>query len=187
VTVTPVQPVFYYDLGSPDCYLVAERIMTALPLVPEWEPVLGSAIGVDEAVIDRDSLARQAAEEGLLPLRWPSVWPPDGRVAALAAAYAKQIGRAVAFSLACFRQAFAGGRDLGDDDTVLIAAAACEMHPTAVLRGIQLRSVSDALERANARALGASVSILPAIAIGDELFEGGRAPEAAAEALGALT
>jgi 2-hydroxychromene-2-carboxylate isomerase len=187
VTVTPAQPVFYYDLGSPACYLVAERIMTALPVVPEWEPVLGAAIGVDETVIDRESLGRQAAEEGLLPLRWPAVWPPDARVAALVAAYAKQIGRAVAFSLACFRQAFAGGRDLGDDDTVLIAAAACEMHPTAVLRGIELRSVSDALARANERALGASVSTLPAIAIGEELFEGDRAAEAAAEALGALT
>ena len=52
----------------------------------------------------------------------------------LAATYAKQVGRTVAFSLAAFRQAFAGGRDLGDTDTVLIAAAACEMHPAAVLR-----------------------------------------------------
>ena len=47
----------------------------------------------------------------------------------LVATYAKQIGRAVAFSLAAFRQAFAGGRDLGERDNVLIAAAACEMHP----------------------------------------------------------
>ena len=66
----------------------------------------------------------------------------------LAATYAKQIGRAVAFSLAAFRQAFAGGRDLGDQDTVLIAAAACEMHPAAVLKGIRLRSVSAALDQA---------------------------------------
>ena len=80
------------------------------------------------------------------PLRWPGAWPPDARTAMLAATYAKHIGRAVAFSLACFRQAFAGGRDLGDDSTVLIAAAACEMHPTAVLKGIGLRSVTDGLE-----------------------------------------
>ena len=66
----------------------------------------------------------------------------------LAATYAKHIGRAVAFSLARFRQEFAGGRDLGDDSTVLIAAAACEMHPTAVLKGIGLRSVTDGLCRA---------------------------------------
>ena len=24
-------PVFFYDLGSPECYLAAERIMAALP------------------------------------------------------------------------------------------------------------------------------------------------------------
>ena len=57
------------------------------------------------------------------------------------ATYAKGGGRAVAFSLAAFRQVFAGGRDLGDEGTVLLAAAACEMHPTAVLKGIGLRSV----------------------------------------------
>ncbi len=187
MSVTPAQPVFYYDLGSPACYLVAERAMAALPVVPEWEPVLGSSLGVDGTDVDRGSLTRQASDWGLLPMRWPTVWPPDVRAAALTATYAKQIGRAVAFSLACFRQAFAGGRDLGDGDTVLIAAAACEMHPTAVLRGLELRSVEDALERANARALDASVSALPAIAIGDELFQGVHALEAAAGALGSLT
>jgi len=33
-------PTFYYDLGSPACYMAAERIMSELPVVPEWEPVL---------------------------------------------------------------------------------------------------------------------------------------------------
>ena len=56
----------------------------------------------------------------------------------LAATYAKQIGRAVAFSLAAFRQAYAAGRDLGDPDTVMLAAAACEMHPAAVTKGAAL-------------------------------------------------
>ncbi len=87
----------------------------------------------------------------------------------LAATYAKRVGRAVAFSLAAFRQAFAGGRDLGDRDTVLIAAAACEMHPTAVLKGISLRSVREALKRAGARARAAGVESLPAIQIGDRI------------------
>ena len=64
------------------------------------------------------------------------------------ATYAKGGGRAVAFSLAAFRQVFAGGRDLGDEGTVLIAAAACEMHPTAVLKGVGLRSVRASLARA---------------------------------------
>ncbi len=182
-TATALQPVFYYDLGSPACYLAAESIVAGLPVVPEWEPVLGASVGIGASAIDRAMIERQAGEQGLLPLRWPSVWPPDARVAALAATYAKQIGRAVAFSLACFRQAFAGGRDLGDAHTVLIAAAACEMHPTAVLRGIELRSVAEALERANARALAAAAQTLPAVQVGEQVFQGPAAIQAAAKAL----
>ena len=70
----------------------------------------------------------------------------------LAATYAKQIGRGVAFSLAAFRQAFAAGRNLGDEDTVLIAGAACEMHPTALLKGVALRSTERAMSKAVDRA-----------------------------------
>jgi predicted DsbA family dithiol-disulfide isomerase len=100
----------------------------------------------------------------------------------LVATYAKQVGRAVAFSLAAFRQAFAGGRDLGDVDTALIAAAACEMHPTAVLKALELRSVTTALERAVARARAAGVVELPAIELDGRLFEGA---SALSQALGA--
>ena len=58
-----------------------------------------------------------------------------------AATYAKSIGRTVPFAQAAFRQAFAGGRSLAEIDNVLIAAAACEMHPAAVLKGAELQSV----------------------------------------------
>jgi 2-hydroxychromene-2-carboxylate isomerase len=160
------QPVFYYDLASPACYLLAERIMSALPVEPEWEPVLWTP----DAEVDWEALAAAARTEGLLPLRAPQVWPPDAREAMLAATYAKRAGRAVAFSLAAFRQAFAGGRDLGEIDTVLIAAAACEMHPTAMLKGISLRSVAEALARAGERARTAGVESLPAIQIGDRIY-----------------
>jgi predicted DsbA family dithiol-disulfide isomerase len=81
----------------------------------------------------------------------------------LAATYAKRIGRTVAFSLAAFRQAFAGGRDLGDTDTLLIAGAACEMHPAALLKALDTRSVAHALEEANARAVAAGVESVPAV------------------------
>jgi 2-hydroxychromene-2-carboxylate isomerase len=173
------QPVFYYELASPACYLAAERIMAELPVVPEWEPVLWDPV-LDP---DRAAVERLAGALGLQPVRWPDPWPPQARTAMLAATYAKRIGRAVAFSLAGFRQAFAGGRDLGDPDTVLIAAAACEMHPAAVLKGIALRSVTEALEGATDRARAAGVHALPAIAVGEQLFDGDRAIEQAAEAL----
>ena len=44
---------------------------------------------------------------GLPPIRWPEPFPGNTLVAMRAATYAKEIGRAVAFSLAAFRQAFA--------------------------------------------------------------------------------
>jgi 2-hydroxychromene-2-carboxylate isomerase len=177
--VVPAQPVFYYELACPVCYLAAERIMAELPVAPEWEPVPWDPV-LDP---DRALIERVAGALALQPLRWPTPWPPQAHTAMLAATYAKRIGRAVAFSLAAFRQAFAGGRDLGDADTVLLAAAACEMHPAAVLKGIGLRSVADALDQAGARARAAGVRTLPAIAVGERVFDGARAVEEAAEAL----
>jgi 2-hydroxychromene-2-carboxylate isomerase len=177
------QPVFYYDLGSPACYLAAERIMGALPVVPEWEPVLGSALVGREPQPPRERIEMLAVQLGIQPVRWPERWPPDTLMAMRAAAYAKRIGRAVAFSLAAFRQAFAGGRDLGEQDTVLIAGAACEMHPSALLKAVALRSVIEGLEQATERARAAGVSALPAIEIEESVFQGARAVEDAAAEL----
>lgn len=181
----PPQPVFYYDLGDPGCYLIAERIMSELPVVPEWEPVHGAALGYIPRRPDAASLERAIAAYGLMPLRLPPAWPPDSELAMRVATYAKGGGRAVAFSLAAFRQVFAGGRDLGEEGTVLIAAAACEMHPTAVLKGVGLRSVHASLARAAERARGAGVSQLPAIQVGAEVYAGAGALERATGALAA--
>jgi 2-hydroxychromene-2-carboxylate isomerase len=157
-----VQPTFYYDLGSPECYLMAEQVIGS-GTVPEFLPVLASELAAVPADVDREEIEASADELGLQPVRWPERWPPDTRRAMLAATYAKQIGRVVAFSAAAFRQAFAGGRDLGEEETLLIVGAACEMHPAALLKGIGLRSTAAALAQANARALAAGVRELPAL------------------------
>src|SRR5919202_281432 len=130
---------FYYDFASAEAYLAAEQVNSALPEVPEWIPVaLGPPAFRCEAEVDahREDVQRRAAALGLQALRWPEPFPPDSEWALLVATYAKSIGRAVAFSLAAFRQAYAAGRDLSEPDSVLIAAAACEMHPAAVTRGM---------------------------------------------------
>ena len=114
-------------------------------------------------------------------MRWPAQLPADTRQAMLAATYAKRVGRAVAFSMAAFRQAFAGGRDLGEESTVLIAGAASEMHPVALLKGLALRSVRDALDGAGQRARAAGVTSLPAIEIDGQVFCG---PDALSRAAG---
>ena len=187
------QPVFYYDLSSPEAYLAAERTHEVLGLVPEWQPVLLSRLPASGALDafrcaeERDiymhELERRALAHGLQPLRWPPAWPGDPELAMLIATYAKQIGRVVAFSLAAFRQAFAAGRDLSDPDSVVIAAAACEMHPAAVLKAAKLQSVRDELARATEAAAGAGVTTVPAVRVGTEVFEGDDGLDAAAAAI----
>jgi 2-hydroxychromene-2-carboxylate isomerase len=98
-----------------------------------------------------------------MPPRWPQPYPADTRTAMLAAAFAKKSGRTVAFSLAAFRQAFAAGKDLGNVDNVLIAAAACELHPRALLQGLELRGTRAELDAGTALAREHGVRELPAL------------------------
>jgi 2-hydroxychromene-2-carboxylate isomerase len=176
---------FLFDLGHPDCYLTAERILGELPVIAEWEPVYGAQIGIELGTRDRDldRLTQAAHAQGLLPLRLPEAWPPDSELAMRAATFARGGGRTVAFSLAAFRQAFAGGRDLADQATVLIAAAASEMHPRSVITGVAMRSVARSLREAGERAQADGVTRLPAIVYGDRVFQG---PDALSTAVAAL-
>jgi 2-hydroxychromene-2-carboxylate isomerase len=184
VAATPEQSAsFYFDLADPWSYLVAERILGAMPIICEWQPVHGAQLGWTAPAVDDAALEIAIAGQGLLPLRRPVSWPPDSERAMLAATFAKGAGKTVAFSLAAFRQAFAAGRDLGDEATLLLAAAACEMHPRAVLAGIGMRSVADSLRRAGDRARSAGAAALPAIQLGDETFAG---PDALDRALARL-
>src|SRR3954470_10846487 len=165
------QPIFYFDLASPVAYLAAERVNHVLGEVPEWVPVRVGEVGPfrchEEVLAYREDVERAAARQAVQPLRWPEPFPGDSEWAMLVATYAKQIGRAVAFSLAAFRQAFAGGRDLGERDNVLLAAAGCEMHPAAVLKGAELRSTRERLDAATAAARDAGVRSVPALVMPD--------------------
>jgi 2-hydroxychromene-2-carboxylate isomerase len=187
------RPVFYYDLGSPYAYLTAERVNHVLPELPVWQPVLLGGIfkatgrsswgQSDEREAGMAEVERRAASYGLPEIRWPDPWPGNMLTAMRAAVFAQQTGRAVAFSLAAFRQAFAGGRDLSEPDNVLLAAAACELHPRAVLKGIEMRSVKDALRAATDEALSQGVIGVPTIRVGERLFWGDDRLEEAAEAI----
>ena len=140
----------------------------------------------EEEAIFKADVEERAARYGLMALRWPAELPADTDWAMLVATYAKQTGRVVAYSMAAFRQAFAAGRDLGDRDWVLIAAAAAEMHPTAVIKATELRSMRRRLDEATAAAAAAGVVDVPAVRIGATVFHGDRELEHAAAALAAL-
>jgi len=145
---------FYFDLASPSAYLAAERVNHALGVVPEWVPIraeVGPFRCAEEIAAHQEDVERAALVQGLQPLRWPEPFPFDSEEALLAATYAKSIGRVVAFSLAAFRQAFAGGHAL-DTDHVLLAASACEMHPRAVLKALESRRVREQLDAYSVRA-----------------------------------
>ena len=160
---------FYFDLASPLAYLAAERVLQALPSPAEWRPAL---LAGDQSGVSRAEIGRRARELGLQPLRWPEPFPFDSSLAMRVATYAASIGRAVPFAQAAFRQAFAGGHPLQDPDFVLIAAAACEMHPTAVLRGAEMRSTAERLAATTAAALHAGVTEVPAVLVSEEVFMG---------------
>jgi len=186
-TAEPAHPRFLFDLASPSCWLVAERILQVMPVATEWVPVHladrpregdGFRCAAEEEIW-RAEIERRAAALGLQPVRWPREVPFDSAFAMRAATYAKVTGRTVAFALAAFRQAWCGGRSLGDEESVLIAAAACELHPRAVLKGAQLRSTVDALARASAGVAAVPAIVLPS----GETFAGEDAPERAAASL----
>jgi 2-hydroxychromene-2-carboxylate isomerase len=189
------EPVFYYDLGSPYAYLTAERLQRVLAVVPVWQPILlggiwqqsgGQSWGVTaEREAGQREIERRAGEYGLMPIRWPQGWPNNTLKAMRAAIFTQSIGRAVAFSLAAFRQAFAAGKDLSDVDNILIAAAACELHPNAVLKALDTQSVKDKLKEATAEAYARGVRGVPTIAVGDDLYYGDDRLEDAASALAA--
>ena len=149
---------------------------------PEWQPIL---LGGLLQRFDRDSWARGPDRETeiqeverrvesyrLQPLRWPDPFPADTLFAMRTATYAKQIARTVSFSLAAFRQAFAAGRDLSQPDNVLIAAAACELHPRAVQSAVNSRGTKDALRAATERAGDLGVIGVPSLVVGSEVFWG---------------
>jgi 2-hydroxychromene-2-carboxylate isomerase len=187
---------FYYDLGSPYAYLSAERIsglFTAAELEqPEWQPILLGGLFArfgrgswaqtearDEGIAE---IERRAAEYRLPKLVWPDPWPGEMLTAMRVATFAKQTGRAVSFSLAAFRQQFAAGKDLTVTENVMIAGAACELHPRALESAIKTSIVKGALREATDAAGDAGVFGVPAVRVGDEVFWGDDRLEEAVEA-----
>jgi 2-hydroxychromene-2-carboxylate isomerase len=187
---------FYYDLGSPYAYLAAERIsglFTEAELEqPEWQPILLGGLfrhfdrgswGETEARAEgMAEVERRATAYGLPKFVWPDPWPGEMLTAMRVATFAKQTGRTVSFSLAAFRQQFAAGKDLSEPDNVMIAAAACELHPRALESAVRTQIVKDALREATDEAAAAGVFGVPSVRVGKEVFWGDDRLEEAVQA-----
>jgi 2-hydroxychromene-2-carboxylate isomerase len=187
---------FYFDLGSPYAWLTAERIsglFTDAELEqPEWQPILlgglfqrfgrdswGNGPGREDGIAE---VERRAAAYGLPALSWPDPWPGNTLFAMRAATFAKQTGRTVAFALAAFRQAFAAGRDLTEPENVMISAAACELHPRALLKAASTEAVKGALREATDSAAELGVTGVPTLVVDGQAFWGDDRVEEAVEA-----
>lgn len=192
------RPVFYYDLNSPYAWLAAERIESALPEPPLWQPIAYVFVirhaGVTpwsvspQRHVGMREIERRAAERGLPPLRWPPGWPVEtySLPALRAAVFAARTGKAPAFSLAAFRQQFTAGRGLNEIDTVLRAAVDCDLDPEDLAQAIEEDSIKEDLKRATEKAIDRGVSGVPTVRVGEKLFWGDDRLEQAASAMTAV-
>src|ERR671916_2830013 len=169
---TANEPAFYLDLSSPEAWLSAERILALLPVPCEWVPVHVPFEGGFRCAEDEDIFRMEIERAAPQPVRWPDPFPFDSGLAQLAATYAKAGGKTVAFCLAAFRQAYAGGRSLAEEENVMIAAAACEIHPRALLKALETRSIAQRLDEATSLARERGVASTPAFFDGERAHHG---------------
>lgn len=175
---------FYFDLGSPYAYLVAECISEVLPEPVAWQPVslgglfkangrsswgLGDPAGRQEGMTE---VERRAHAYGLPPVLWPDPWPSNYLFAMRACTFAFQQGRGREFTVQAFRHAFQQGHDLGVPGRVLDVAAEAGLDPQALEAATGDPEVKLALRAATDAAHELGVFGVPTVAVGDELFWG---------------
>ena len=189
----PEQPIFYYDLASPEAYLAAERSAERARHGAGVAAGAASGLRAGElgpfrcpAEVDayREDIERRAVLAGHAAAALARAVPARRRVGD-ARRHLREADRPRRGVLA--RRVPPGVRRRARPrraDNVLIAAAACEMHPTAVEQGRRAATRPPrALDEATDAAGAAGVLEVPAIRIGDRVFHGDRELELAAAAL----
>jgi 2-hydroxychromene-2-carboxylate isomerase len=166
---------FYFDLGCPFTYLLAEQLERAFDEVV-WTPASAAAVRRACLSADAETLLRRGAERRAallgLPLVWPERWPMDVSLAMRVAGRASEDGRGGRFVLAASRLAFCGGFDLGDPDILAEAAAAAGLGLTAYLCAARETRRDGAAEAVGRRLLAVGADQLPAVRVGRALFWG---------------
>jgi 2-hydroxychromene-2-carboxylate isomerase len=184
---------FYFDLGSPYAYLVAERISTILPQPIEWQPILLGGIfrltgrsswslgDPERRAAGMAIVEARAQAYGLPAVRWPDPWPSDYLHAMRACTYAFKAGAGREFAMQAFRDAFQGGVDLSILANVLRAGQEAGIDSDELETAIGAPETKHALRQATDSAHALGVIGVPTIAIGRETFWGDdRLQEAAA-------
>jgi len=176
---------FYFDLGSPYAYLMAERLGEALGGEPvAWQPIsLGglfkangrSSWEVGDPATREDGIEeveRRVRAYGLPELRWPEPWPGNYLFAMRVATFAFRVSRGEAFALRAFRDVFQQGCDLGIPEHVLNAAEQAGIDRQKAHAATEDAQIKQALRAATEAAHARGVIGVPTLAVGDELFWG---------------
>ena len=171
---------FYFDVASAECWLAAERVIQTLGSPAPWIPVISDQLTGPKLDQDLTAIAALADARGLLPLKASAEPQIDSREMMLAATYARQGGKIVAFALAAMRQCWCAGRNVADRDTIMLAGAAAEVHPNAISKALGMRSLAAELERSTAEAVASGITAVPAVRVGQRVFIGDSQLEAAA-------
>ncbi len=189
--ISAPEPVFYFGAMSPYSWFAAERIAGLLPEA-RWRGVLAGAVfkandRTSWGLTDRREAGiadceQRAAQHGLGPIVWPNPWPTSDLLVARAMTFADSLGRLKPYALAAMRLCFLEGRDLGEPEVVLQAAARSGLNPRELEQAIAGQAVKDALRDLTAEAIDAGVFGVPSIVIGEELYWGDDSLERAVQA-----
>jgi 2-hydroxychromene-2-carboxylate isomerase len=162
----------YYDLGSHYAYLSVERAAEVLGAPPRLQPVLAGAIfahrgrgswgHTDARAANQAEIEARAVRYGLPPIRWPPGWPPNTLRAMRAAVWGGD-----AFARAAFREAFAGGADLGDVAVLQAIAQDVGLPAAGLPAAIADPRVKDALRTATEAAIALGVEGVPTLGLDD--------------------
>ncbi len=184
-------PLFFFGPISPYSWFAAERIGGLLPSA-EWCPVFAGGVFeaagrtswglTDEREANLADCEARARAYGLGEIRWPDPWPALDVVAGRAALVAGRVGRLEAFSLEIMRMAFREGADIAAVAVAQEAGRRSGVDPGEIEAGVQDPAVKAQLRRITDGAVALSVSGVPTVVVGDQLFWGDDRLEDAANA-----
>jgi 2-hydroxychromene-2-carboxylate isomerase len=164
---------FFFDLASPDTYLVVERIERRFGDAG-WQPAVlehgGRPGGHERARVV--AAVEQRARDLRMPLVWPERFPAPVPSAMRVATYAAERGCAAAFAIAAGRLAFCGGFDVEDPAILADAAAAAGLDVKEALAAARDERRDGAVAEAGRALWVEGVSTLPALRYEDRIHCG---------------
>lgn len=184
----------FSDYICPFCYIGIETLRQVQPEVPpftlEWKgfqihpeyPAAGLPIAQRAAQYGQERYAtvwrniRSLAERIGLEMTPPAVLT-NSLMALEATEYAKEQGKAEAFSLAVYQAYFQAGKNIGDIEVLLSVAAQAGLDPQAVQTHLTEGTYSARMQAFHQEARALGVSGVPTFVVGPAQIVGAQAPE----------